>query len=179
MRSISMLAALYGKSLYYTDKEQSAEVQLMRALALNPENTIAQKYIEHIRLVRELTESEESQEWDGIMKDKIGDLIVFVVSIWLGTSFNSIWGYFLREWRWHQAKRCYVKKDYDDVVRILESYMVSMDQGSINKCLQFMLSKNNDVEEVAAILAKFVVREDDLKVLLRSLHLITMPEFNM
>lgn len=168
----SMLAALYGKSLYFTGNKDLSETYLMDALSFNPENRMAQSFIEHIRRVRTLTESEEAQEWDSIMKDKIGDLIVFVLSIWLGTSFNSIWRYFLRKWRWHQAKRSYVQQDYDDVVRILESHVIEMEQESINKCLQFMLSKNHDVDTVGKVLTEFVVREEDLKVLLRSLELL-------
>ncbi|MDX8389501.1 MAG: hypothetical protein R8M38_03330, partial [Mariprofundaceae bacterium] len=117
----SMLLALYGKSLYLSGDKKRAEVYLMKALSFNPENALAQNYIEHIRLVRELTESEEAREWSSIMKDKIGDLIVFILSVWVGTSLNSIWGYFLMKWKWRKAKQSYALKDYDDVVHILEA----------------------------------------------------------
>jgi len=167
-----MIAALYGKSLYESGKKDVAEEYFMQALRLNSANILAQQYIEQIRDVRSLSESEESQEWASIMKDKIGDLIVFVLSIWLGTSLNSIWRYLSNRWKWHLAKQQYVLTEYNAVVRILESHVVEMNQDAINEGLCFMLSTGDDPEKVQAILKKFVIREDDLKILIRSLDLL-------
>ena len=167
-----MIFALYGKSLYESGKKDLAEKYFMQALKRNADNILAQQYIEQIRQVRALSESESSQEWASILKDKIGDLIVFVLSIWLGTSLNSIWHYFSRKWRWHKAKQSYIHKDYDGVVRILESHVVDMEQDAINACLFFMLSSGQSSEQVGKILSQFVIREEDLKVLLRSLQLL-------
>jgi len=169
-----MIAALYGKSLYESGDKDRAEEYFMHALRLNAANILAQQYIEQIREVRSLSESEESQEWTSIMKDKIGDLIVFVLSIWLGTSANSIWQYFSRRRKWSKAQQCYKQDKFGDVVRILESHVVEMDQDAINECLDFMGKNKNseNPEEVRKILKDFVIREEDLKVLMRSLDLL-------
>jgi len=167
-----MIIALYGKSLYESGNKNIAEKYFMQALRLSSNNILAQQYIEQIREVRSLSISENAQEWASIIKDKVGDLIVFVISIWLGTSLNSIWRYFLRKWRWHQAKRNYANEDYNDVVRILESHVVDVDVDAINECLLFMLASGENSKKVKGILSQFVIREEDLKVLLRSLQLL-------
>jgi len=167
-----MILSLYGKSLYESGSTDEAEGYFMKALRLNADNILAQQYISQIRDVRTLSVSESSQEWAVIINDKIGDLIVFVLSIWLGTSLNSIWRFFMLKWNWQKAKRSYLRKDYNDVVRILESHVVEVEHDAIDLCLRFMLSNGDSVEDVAKILKRFVVREEDLKVLLRSLELL-------
>jgi len=169
-----VIIALYGKSLYESGDKDRAEEFFMQALRLNAANILAQQYIEQIREVRNLSESETAQEWASIIKDKIGDLIVFVLSIWLGTSLNSIWHYFMGKWKWHKAKRSYRREDYDDVVRILESHVGEMEQDAIDRSLRFMLSSHQSNAEVREILQRFVIREEDLKVLIRSLDLLAI-----
>ncbi|MDQ6992821.1 MAG: hypothetical protein Q9M31_05055 [Mariprofundus sp.] len=170
------VVALFGKSLYESGQKDKAEKYFMRALRLNAANIMAQQYIEQIRQVRTLTISEDAQEWAAVLKDKIGDLIVFVISIWLGTSLNSMWAIFMRKRRWKKAKKCYLSKDYDDVVRVLESHVVDLEQDAINNCLRFMLASGHDAKRVDDILEKYVIRPDDLLVLRRSLQLLTQEK---
>jgi len=166
-----LIASLYGKSLYESGDRDRSEEYFMMALRLNSANIVAQQYIEQIRDVRKLSVSEESQKWIAIVKDKVGDLIVFVLSIWLGTSLNSIWRFFSNKQKWHKAKRRYARKDYTAVVRVLEYHVMAMEQGAINDCLGFMLSQDES-SNVSSILEGFVIRDEDLKVLKRSLDLL-------
>lgn len=167
-----MINALYGQALYESRLLDQSEKYFMKALRLNADNIRAQKYIKQIRDIRASTTSEEAQEWQSVVKDKIGDLVVFVLSIWLGTSINSFYRIMMRTYRWRQAKKNYIQKRYKEVVRILESHVIDMDQDAIDQCLEFMLAHSKKKEKVRGILERFVIRESDLKVLTRSLDLL-------
>ncbi|RMH18842.1 MAG: hypothetical protein D6698_06485, partial [Gammaproteobacteria bacterium] len=69
-------------------------------------------------------------------------------------------------------KKNYIQKRYKEVVRILESHVIDMDQDAIDQCLEFMLAHSKKKEKVRDILERFVIRESDLKVLTRSLDLL-------
>ena len=167
-----VILSLYGKSLYESGQKDLAEDYFMQALRLNAANIIAQQYIEQIRDVRSLSVSEESQELSSMIKDKVGDLVVFVISIWLGTSLNTFWRFLLMKWRWRNAKASYMREDYDDVVRILEMHVMEMEQDAIDETLHFMLSSGQSQETVNDIIEKYIVREECLAVLKRSLVLL-------
>jgi len=166
-----IIIALYAQSLYDLKAFDQSERYFMRALRLNPKNIRAEKYIKQIRDLRSTTVSEDAQEWEAVLKDKIGDLIVFVLSIWLGTSLNTFYRKMLGWYHWTRAKRSYLDERYQELVRILEAHVAENEQDLIDKCLRFMLA-HSDKKRVRRILKDYVIREDDLQVLLRSIDLL-------
>ena len=79
-----------GEALFLKGDLSSAEDELREALILNSQNTTAKKYIEKIR---EIGEAQESQAWakfKEVFWDKIGDFIIFVIGVFLGTFLTAI-----------------------------------------------------------------------------------------
>jgi len=166
-----IINALYGQALYDSKQMNESEKYFMKALRLNAANIRAQKYINQIRDLRDSTVSKSDQEWAAIIKDKSADLIVFVLSIWLGTSINSFYCWMMTLYRWRQAKKSYEEQHYMELVRILESHVAALEQDAIDQCIAFMLANGNK-QSVRDILEQYVIREDALKILCRSLDLL-------
>jgi len=171
-----LILSLYGKSLFESGSQKKSEIYFMQALKHNNRNEVAQSYINKIRQIRVSTHSESSQEWALIFKDKIGDMIVFIISIWVGTSLSSIWKKISNEYRWRQAQDRFKRRKYRDVVRILESHVHKMDQDEIDRCLAFILQSEHSMEELLAIIKKYIIRNEDYAVIERSLILLNNAE---
>jgi len=170
------ILSLYGKSLFESGDQDRAERYFMEALHLNAHNTVAQAYITQIREIRESTQTVTRQAWMAVLKDKVGDLIVFVMSIWLGISLNSFGKLFSKRRKWKLAKQRFNRREYQGVVRILEGYARELDQDEIDRCLRFMLSSDHSVQDLIAIVQKYIIRQEDFRIIERSIMLLTDGE---
>jgi len=173
-----LILSLYGKSLFESGKQDKAETYFMKALKLNARNSVAQSYINKIRQIRISTRSETAQEWDLIIKDKAADLIVFILSIWIGTSLNSSWIMLSNKYKWYRAQLQFRKRKYKDVVRILENHVQNMNQDEVEHCLTFMLGNNHSANELLTIIKQYVIRDEDYIVIERSLRLLNETTIN-
>ncbi|WP_440905768.1 hypothetical protein ACMZOO_05740 [Catenovulum sp. SX2] len=163
-----MIYALQGEALYLAKKFGPAEARFMQALNLNPLNTVAKKYIEEIRTTSELSESVLSQEWKSVARDKIGDFIVLVIGIWLGTTLNSI-GAKVARWRFRShSKKLFLANDFDDFADLLEIQLSSNELKPLRESMAFML-RHKTLEESIAILEEYVNRPDHLETFVRML----------
>ena len=172
-----LLLALRGESLFLSRQIDESEAFFMRALSINQQNEVAKKYIAEIRNIRSLSTSEELQAWLAIGKDKFADFLVLVVSIWLGTTINSIGGAFSR-WRFNkESRKAFQCGNYDDLTDLLEQKIKNYDPASVRDILRFMLrERNGQEEEVKKILEDYVEYKEHLDTLLRILHRCAIPQ---
>lgn len=166
-----ILLALRGESLFLSQQVDASEGFFMQALSLNQQNEVAKKYIAEIRNVRELSTSEDLQEWLAIGKDKFADFLVLVISIWLGTTINSIGGA-VAQWRFHrQSRKDFQSGNYEDLTDHLEKKIRDYEPDAVRDILRFMLKERDGNEaEVKKILEDYVEYNEHLETLLRILH---------
>ncbi|MER2490879.1 tetratricopeptide repeat protein [Catenovulum sediminis] len=163
-----MIYALRGEALYQAKQFEPAEAMFMQALNLNPLNTVAKKYIEEIRTTSELSESVLSQEWKSVARDKVGDFIVLVIGIWLGTTLNTI-GARIGRWRFRRhSKKLFLANDFDDFADLLEIQLASNELKPLRESMAFML-RHKSLDESIAILEEYVNRPDHLDTFIRML----------
>lgn len=163
-----MIYALKGEALYLSKEFVPAENMFMQALQLNPLNTVAKKYIEEIRTTSELSESVLSAEWKSVARDKVGDFIVLVIGIWLGTTLNSI-GARIARWRFRvRSKKLFLANEFDDFADLLEIQLASNELKPLRESMAFMLS-HKSLQESIDILEEYVNRPDHLASFIRML----------
>ena len=167
------LLVLRGQALFAVKKIDESEEVLRQALNINPQNQKAGDYIEKIRSIREKQTSTGAQEWMAIAKDKIGDFVVLVIGIWLGTTLNTIASKF-NQWRsYRRSCRAFRNEDYEGMTDLLEKELDPYDPASIRKNLLFMLHNHKDqenrAESVRKILIDFVDNKEHLDILLSML----------
>jgi tetratricopeptide (TPR) repeat protein len=161
-----LIIALRGEALFQSKKINEAEKSFRQALLLNPQNEVANKYIEKIRQIQGNQEDKDLAEWKSIAKDKVGDFLILVIGIWLGTTLNSI-GKSLSSWRFERrSKKLFIKGDYESFTDILEYQVIAFDQHAIRTSLDFML-RHKTMKECQEIFDEFVDHQSHLELLQR------------
>lgn len=164
-----MIYALRGEALYQAKNFEPAEAMFMQALNLNPLNAVAKGYIEEIRSTSELSESVLSQEWKSVARDKVGDFIVLVIGIWLGTTLNTI-GARVARWRFRMhSKKLFLANDFDDFADLLEIQLASNELKPLRESMAFMLT-HKTLSESIEILEEYVNSPDHLATFKRMLE---------
>lgn len=164
-----MIFALRGEAQYQAKDFEPAERNFMKALQINPLNTVAKKYIEEIRSTKEAAESVELAEWKSVARDKVGDFIVLVLGIWLGTTINTI-GSRVARWRFRlRSKKLFLAGDYDDFADLLEIQLASNELKPLRESMAFML-RHKSLTDAIAILDEYVNSPDHLATFVRMLE---------
>ena len=141
----------------------------MQALKINPQNTIAQSFIEDIRNIDEAQTSEELAEWISIAKDKIGDFVVTFLALFAAFLVNSFIAPLHLKLRLNRSRRSLEQGDYDEFTDLMEGLLDLEDFAPIRKNFQFLLGKVT-YEEAKEILNRYVNTLDRLPTLLRILE---------
>ena len=161
-----VIRALKGEAHFLMGDVVLAEGDFMAALSVNAHNEVAKKYIEEIRDVKSLSVSEESQEWLSVARDKVGDFIVLVIGIWLGTTLNTF-GAAIKRWKdGRRSKKHFLEGDYVAFTDLLEMQAGENNIVGLRKNIDFML-KHKSADEAKKIIEDYVDFEEIMRMLMR------------
>lgn len=166
------LRGLYGRALYLEGKLDMAEDQFQQALDINRDNPIAKALIKEVRQTKDLLKDKELDEWVGLGKDKLGDLVVIIVGVWLGTMMTMLSQRFALLFKRSHFDKALRREDWDVVTDILENLIANWKKRELRKNLELMLDRLPQ-ERVREIIIKYVddpQKENDLLHFLDKLH---------
>ena len=163
------LLTLKGEALYKNNDLEAAEVELRKALRIDPLNEVAKRYVEEIRSTLEAQTSTQFAEWMSIFRDKVGDFIVTFLALFAAFIANALVEPLSMKIRLNRARRSFEKGDYDDFTDLIEGLLDNEDFSPLRANLRYVLQKKG-YEEVRDILDKYVVTVDRLPSLQRLLE---------
>ena len=166
------LRSLYGRALFTVGKLDEAEDQFQQALEINKDNPVARKLIKEVRLTKDALEDREMDEVMDLAWDKMGDLAVIVIGVWLGTLMSAMSGRFASLFRRSSFEKAFKREDWNVVTDILESRIANWEKEELRKNMNLLLTKFS-VDELEVIIRDYVdvqKFEDDLVFFLRKMH---------
>ena len=163
------LLTLYGQALYESKQIRDAEEVFMRAMRLNPLNTVAKNYVDVIRGIKVARDSEQSQMFESVAWDKAGDVIVLAVGFFLGSMLNVAVRGFNERRILARSKRLFLIGQYDDFADNLEIQLGENNLRPLRHSLAFML-EHKTMAECLEILSSHVNTEENLQTLTRMIR---------
>jgi len=164
------LLTLYGQTLYESRDIEQAESYFMAALQVNPLNKVAKAYVEVIRETSEASTSQELQQFQEVLWDKVGDIVVFGLGFFFG-SMMSGWAKRFLAWRFiNNSRKTFLAGDFEDYADMLEIQLTTNELKPLRNSLNFML-EHRTLEQAIELLEQYVNNEDNLKTLTRMLRL--------
>lgn len=130
-----------GHALFLDFQLEAAETELMQALKINPQNTIAQSFIEDIRNIDQAQTSEELAEWISIAKDKVGDFVVTFLALFAAFIVNSLIAPLHLKLRLNRSRKSLEKGNYDEFTDLMEGLLDLENFAPIRENFQFLLRK--------------------------------------
>ncbi len=160
---------LKGEALYKSKNLDEAELELRKALKIDPMNDVARSYIEEIRDTQEAQTSTELAEWILIAKDKVGDFIVTFLALFAAFLVNSAIEPILLRIKLNRARKSFEDGDYDAFTDLIEGLLDEENFAVLRANFRIVLNLKG-YTEAKEILNAHVVTMERLPTLLRILE---------
>lgn len=160
---------LKGEALYKRNDLESAEIEFMRALQIDPLNEVAKSYVREIRTTLEAQTSTALAEWIRIAKDKTGDFVVTFLALFTAFLMNSLLSPLSMRFRLWRARSAFDAGNYDDFADAIERLLDQEDFRPLRQNLRILLGKRS-YDDIKAIFEHHVMTQDRLPTLLRILQ---------
>ena len=164
------LLTLYGQALYESRQIKEAEDVFMRAMRLNPLNTVAKNYVDVIRGIKVARDSEQAQMFESVAWDKAGDVIVLAMGFFLGSMLSGAVRSFNERRVLSRSKRLFLIGQYNDFADNLEMQLGDNNLRPLRRSLAFML-EHKSLDDSIDILNRYVNTEDNLHTLTRMIRM--------
>lgn len=160
---------LKGEALYKNTSLDEAELELRKALKIDPMNDVARSYIEEIRDTQEAQTSTELAEWILIAKDKVGDFIVTFLALFAAFLVNSAIEPLLLRIKLNRARKSFEDGDYDAFTDLVEGLLDEENFTILRANFRIVLNLKG-YDEARKILNAHVATMERLPTLLRILE---------
>ena len=170
------LYAMLGEVYYKTGRMVLAEEQFRLALNLDHLNEVAKYYLAEIESTAELQVSSDIREWNSVARDKVGDFIIFVIGIWVGTTLNTFGRWIYDVAFKIRSRKALAANDYDLFTDMLELQLSENNFSGLRYNLKYLLrdsarkvSRDDIKNHAEGILHTYVNSVDNVDVLVRML----------
>jgi tetratricopeptide (TPR) repeat protein len=161
--------ALKGEALYKNNELEAAEIELRKALNLDPLDDVSKGYVAEIRSTRQAQISEGWAEWVLIFKDKVGDFVVTFLALFAAFLVNSLMAPIGLRIKLNHARRSFERGNYDEFTDMIEGLLDQENFSILRSNFRFVLNQKG-YEDAREILNRYVVTLERLPSLLRILE---------
>lgn len=166
------LRSLYGRALFSQGRLDEAEDQFQLALEINKENPVARILVKEIQLTKDALKDREMTQLVDLGMDKLGDLAVIAIGVWVGMALSVMSGRLARRFARSSFEKALRREDWDVVTDILENLIANWKKRELREDMEMLLARMSQ-EEVEKIIRDYVdvqKFEDELLFFLRKLH---------
>lgn len=156
-----LLHTYYGRALYLNGRINEAEEQFRKALDINRNSDIAKFYVKEMRKTQDLLQDREMSEWKSIAKDKLGDIVVIILGVWIGTLLTRLSERFAISFKKSSFEKAFRKGNEAGMVDSLENLFLTAKKADLRKNMLRMLERY-DSSKVEQLIIDHV-HDDDIE----------------